>query len=148
MYLIQKKGQIKGTKQLGPRYASRYCQKSSLHDCETICEEQQEWIFKQFCSMNTWLERHLYITTLKVKCLLYYYGAVMTTYLYTVCVTEKILFLDSGRNANHSILIMNDHVKVGSFPPYSMKFIFLDICETIQGVKCKFSKMFLLPVQV
>ena len=39
----------------------------------------------------------------------------MTTYLHTVCVTEKILFLDMARNADHLILIINVHVKVGSF---------------------------------
>ncbi len=57
-----------------------------------------------------------YNTGYQGKCLLYYYSAVMITYLHTVCVTEKILFLDMARNADHLILIINVHVKVGSFP--------------------------------
>jgi hypothetical protein len=67
-----KKGHIKGAKQVGPRCTSGYCKKSSLRDCETISEEQREWIFKQFWSMNTWSERRLYITTLVTKVSAYY----------------------------------------------------------------------------
>lgn len=58
------KGQVKGQKTLGRPCTSAYCQKSTLRSCHSISEEQREWIFTKFWSMESWDERHLYIQTL------------------------------------------------------------------------------------
>ena len=53
------KGQVKGQKIIGPPCTSASCQKSTLRSCNSISEEQREWIFTKFWSMGTWDERRV-----------------------------------------------------------------------------------------
>ena len=59
-----KKGQVKGQKTLGAPCVSTYCQKSKLRSCQSITEDQREWIFNKFWSMESWAERRSYIQAL------------------------------------------------------------------------------------
>ncbi len=59
-----KKGQVKAQKTLGPPCTSTYCQKSKLRSCHLITEDQREWIFNRFWSMESWAERRSYIQAL------------------------------------------------------------------------------------
>lgn len=67
MTYVNKKGQTKEGKALGPRCTSAFCRKSTLRECEAIGEEQRKLIFQKFWSMKSWSERRLFVQTLVVK---------------------------------------------------------------------------------
>ena len=62
-----KGGKERSAKAMGPPCNSKFCQKIPTRGCQSIIEEQRQWIFQKVWSMNTWKERQLYITALVTK---------------------------------------------------------------------------------
>lgn len=54
-------------KAMGPPCNSKFCQRANTRDCQSITEEQRQWIFQKVWSMDTWEERRSYVTTLVTK---------------------------------------------------------------------------------
>lgn len=54
-------------KAMGPPCNSKFCQRVTTRDCQSITEEQRQWIFQKVWSMENWEERRIYVTTLVTK---------------------------------------------------------------------------------
>ena len=52
---------------MGPPCRSKFCSNVLTGGCQTVTEEQRQWIFDKVWSMNTWEERRVYVTTLVTK---------------------------------------------------------------------------------